>query len=207
MPENLLLWCRWLAANGGQENAPPLSCHDLWAHFFQTPGLIVLTHSHSERWIRGPGVLTSSRSTPSSGSGGSPPHCSPLHVRILVVSWQQALLDKGCENKSQGTKEEKLVKRQAPAPRQDREAQEAGGTMNVEKTGKGGLPTNLEQPSLKLALEGRLLWHLSGPHMLSSAPGGGPARSWPPGLGTQRPQPPTPTPGMSPSQCHQGPTQ
>lgn len=81
------------------------------------------------------------------------------------MSWQQALLDKGCENKSQGTKEEKLPKRQAPAPRRDREAQEAGGTMNVEKTGKAGLPANLEQPPLKLALEGRLLWLLSGPHI------------------------------------------
>ncbi|XP_034880998.1 kinesin-like protein KIFC3 isoform X1 [Mirounga leonina] len=53
----------------------------------------------------------------------------------LYLTVQQALLDKGCENKSQGTKEEKLPKRQAPAPRRDREAQEAGGTMNVEKTG------------------------------------------------------------------------
>ena len=60
------------------------------------------------------------------------------------MSWQQALLDKGCENKSQGTKEETLLKRQAPGPRRDREAQEAGGAMNVEKTGKGGLPANLE---------------------------------------------------------------
>lgn len=67
-------------------------------------------------------------------------------MRILVVSRQQALQDKGCKSKSQGTKEEKLLKRQAPAPRRDREAQEAGGTMNVEKTGKGGLPADLEQP-------------------------------------------------------------
>lgn len=51
------------------------------------------------------------------------------------MSWQQALLDKGCEHKSQGTKEEKVVKTPAPAPRRDREAQEAGGAMNVEKTG------------------------------------------------------------------------
>lgn len=61
------------------------------------------------------------------------------------MSWQQALLDKGCKSKSQGTKEEKLLKRQALAPRRDREAQEAGGTMNIEKTGKGGLPADLEQ--------------------------------------------------------------
>lgn len=56
------------------------------------------------------------------------------------MSWQQALQDKGCESKSQGTKEDKLLKRQAPAPRRDREAPEAGGTMNVEKPGKGGQP-------------------------------------------------------------------
>lgn len=63
----------------------------------------------------------------------------------LYVTVQQALLDKGCKSKSQGTKEEKLLKRQALAPRRDREAQEAGGTMNIEKTGKGGLPADLEQ--------------------------------------------------------------
>lgn len=51
------------------------------------------------------------------------------------MSWQQALQDKGCKSQSQGTKEEKLWKRQAPAPRRAREAQEAGGTMNVENTG------------------------------------------------------------------------
>lgn len=96
------------------------------------------------------------------------------------MSWQQALQDKGCKNKSQGTKEEKLLKRQAPAPKRDREAQEAGGTMNVEKTGKGGLPTDLEQPWLELELEGRLLWHLSCPHTLSFSPGGGPSNSWMP---------------------------
>ena len=73
------------------------------------------------------------------------------------MSWQQALQDKGCESKSQGTKEEKPLKRQAPAPRRDREAQEAGGTMNVEKTGKGSLPTRLAQSWLTLVLEGRLL--------------------------------------------------
>jgi hypothetical protein len=73
-----------------------------------------------------------------------PPQRCPLHVRILVVSWQQALQDKGCESKSQGTKEDKLLKRQALAPRRDREAPEAGGSMNVEKTGKRGWPTDLE---------------------------------------------------------------
>lgn len=56
------------------------------------------------------------------------------------MSWQQALQDKGCESKSQGTREDKLPKRQAPAPRRDREAPEAGGAMNVENTGKGGRP-------------------------------------------------------------------
>lgn len=72
---------------------------------------------------------------------------SPLPGRVsidkrpLIVSWQEALQDKGYESKSQGTKEEKLAKRPAPAPRREREAPEAGGSaMNVEKTGKGGLP-------------------------------------------------------------------
>uniref|UniRef100_A0A671EG96 Kinesin-like protein n=1 Tax=Rhinolophus ferrumequinum TaxID=59479 RepID=A0A671EG96_RHIFE len=59
----------------------------------------------------------------------------PGSPRRLYLSVQPALQDKGCKNKSQGTKEEKLLKRQAPAPKRDREAQEAGGTMNVEKTG------------------------------------------------------------------------
>lgn len=90
-------------------------------------------------------VLARSRSVPSSGPRESLLTAVPF-TRILVVSWQPALQDKGCKNKSQGTKEEKLLKRQAPAPKRDREAQEAGGTMNVEKTGKGGLPTDLEQP-------------------------------------------------------------
>ncbi|XP_073912025.1 kinesin-like protein KIFC3 isoform X4 [Castor canadensis] len=53
----------------------------------------------------------------------------------LYLTVQQALQDKGCESKSQGTKEDKLLKRQALAPRRDREAPEAGGSMNVEKTG------------------------------------------------------------------------
>ncbi|KAM5207879.1 kinesin-like protein KIFC3 isoform 1-T1 [Hipposideros larvatus] len=56
---------------------------------------------------------------------------SPRRLYLNV----QALQDKGFKSKSQGTKEEKLLKRQAPAPRRDREAQEAGGTMNIEKTG------------------------------------------------------------------------
>ncbi|XP_012662300.2 kinesin-like protein KIFC3 isoform X1 [Otolemur garnettii] len=59
----------------------------------------------------------------------------PGSPRGLYLTVQQALQDKGCKSKSQGTKEEKLLKRQAPVPRRDREAQEAGGTMNVEKTG------------------------------------------------------------------------
>ncbi|KAM9046899.1 kinesin-like protein KIFC3 isoform 3-T3 [Megaptera novaeangliae] len=60
---------------------------------------------------------------------------SPGSPHRLYLTLQQALRDKGCESKSQGAKEEKLLKRQAPAPRRGREAQEAGGTMNVEKTG------------------------------------------------------------------------
>ncbi|KAM8774955.1 kinesin-like protein KIFC3 isoform 3-T4 [Rhynchonycteris naso] len=59
----------------------------------------------------------------------------PGSPRRLYLSVQQALQDKGCKSKSQGTREEKPPKRQAPAPGQDRDAQEAGGTMNVEKTG------------------------------------------------------------------------
>lgn len=94
------------------------------------------------------------------------------------MSWQQALRDKGCKSKSQGTKEETLLKRQAPAPRRDREAQEAGGTMNVEKTGKGGRPIALERPWLTLEPEGRLLWCPSRFHILSFSPGGGPRRPW-----------------------------
>lgn len=89
------------------------------------------------------------------------------------MSWQQAPQDKGCKSKSQGTKEEKLLKRQAPAPRRDREAQEAGGTMNVEKTGKGGLPTDLEQPWLDKAGAGGeapVASELS-PHTSSFSPG------------------------------------
>ncbi|XP_016785395.2 kinesin-like protein KIFC3 isoform X3 [Pan troglodytes] len=53
----------------------------------------------------------------------------------LYLTLQQALQDKGCKSQSQGTKEEKLWKRQAPAPRRAQEAREAGGTMNVENTG------------------------------------------------------------------------
>ncbi|XP_069918061.1 kinesin-like protein KIFC3 isoform X1 [Oryctolagus cuniculus] len=55
----------------------------------------------------------------------------------LYLTLQQALQDKGYESKSQGTKEEKLLKRPAPAPRREREreAPEAGGAVNVEKPG------------------------------------------------------------------------
>nr|XP_040135652.1 kinesin-like protein KIFC3 isoform X7 [Ictidomys tridecemlineatus] len=53
----------------------------------------------------------------------------------LYLTVQRALQNKGCESQSQGTKEDKLLKRPVPAPRRDREALEAGGTMNVEKTG------------------------------------------------------------------------
>ncbi|XP_058135918.1 kinesin-like protein KIFC3 isoform X3 [Dasypus novemcinctus] len=60
---------------------------------------------------------------------------SPRSPHRLYLSVQQALQDKGYENKIQGTKEEKPLKRQALAPRRDREAPEAGGTMNIEKTG------------------------------------------------------------------------
>ncbi|XP_057609563.1 kinesin-like protein KIFC3 isoform X1 [Chionomys nivalis] len=59
----------------------------------------------------------------------------PRSPHRLYLTVQQALQDKGCESKSQGTKEDKLLKRQAPAPRRDREAPEAGGAMNVENTG------------------------------------------------------------------------
>ncbi|XP_059238246.1 kinesin-like protein KIFC3 isoform X3 [Mustela nigripes] len=94
---------------------------------------------------RGRDTLVSSDEDSSARSAARP---ALAQCRALSVDWagpgsphrlyltvQQALLDKGCENKSQGTKEEKLPKRQAPAPRRDREVQEAGGTMNVEKTG------------------------------------------------------------------------
>ncbi|XP_049720419.1 kinesin-like protein KIFC3 isoform X2 [Elephas maximus indicus] len=80
-------------------------------------------------------------------SARSAAHPALAQCRALSVDWAgpgsprrlylavQGLQDKGCQSKSQGTKEEKLLKRQAPAPRRDREAPEAGGTMNVEKTG------------------------------------------------------------------------
>ncbi|XP_036201163.1 kinesin-like protein KIFC3 isoform X4 [Myotis myotis] len=102
----------------------------------------------------GPGRLRTGRGkdTPAGGdedagarSGARPAlaQCRALSVdragpgspRRLYLSVQQAQQDKGCKNKSQGTKEEKLLKRQAPAPGRDREAQDAGGTMNVEKAG------------------------------------------------------------------------
>lgn len=119
------------------------------------------------------------------------------------MSWQQALQDKGCKSKSQGTKEETFLKRQAPGPRRDREAPEAGGTMNVEKTGKGGPPTDLDQPWLKP--EGRLLWHLSCPHTLSSSSGDGPAKPWLVDTELRDPSLPFPAPGTPSSRCHQRP--
>lgn len=152
MPKNL--------SAGGEGQLPmgtrATCCHCLAVAsghvFFQTPGLLSLARTVRDGpagpWsLSAPGVHLLRVSS-------VPPHCSPLHVRILVVSWQQALQDKGCKSKSQGTKEEKLLKRQAPAPGRGREAQEAGGTMNVENTGKGGLPTDLGRPWLKLALRG-----------------------------------------------------
>ncbi|KAK2085144.1 hypothetical protein P7K49_036444 [Saguinus oedipus] len=118
----------------------------------------------------------SSKNTPSSGLRVPPWRC-PLHVRILVVSWQQALQDKGCKSQSQGKKEEKLQERQAPAPRQAREAREAGGTMNVENTGKAGVPTDLALPG-EAGAGGRLLCGCCYPRALSShsPAGGGPDR-------------------------------
>uniref|UniRef100_A0A673UWQ4 Kinesin-like protein n=1 Tax=Suricata suricatta TaxID=37032 RepID=A0A673UWQ4_SURSU len=102
----------------------------------------------------GPGRLRTGRGkdTPVSGdedsSARSAARPALAQCRALSVDWagpgsphrlyltvQQALLDKGCEHKSQGTKEEKVLKTQVPVPRRDREAQEAGGAMNVEKTG------------------------------------------------------------------------
>nr|XP_042087648.1 kinesin-like protein KIFC3 isoform X2 [Ovis aries] len=101
----------------------------------------------------GPGRLRTGRGKDSPAGGdedlGARSAARPAlaQCRALSVDWAgpgsphrlyltlQALQDKGCESKSQGTKEEKPLKRQAPAPRRDREAQEAGGTMNVEKTG------------------------------------------------------------------------
>ncbi|XP_023565050.1 kinesin-like protein KIFC3 isoform X4 [Octodon degus] len=55
--------------------------------------------------------------------------------RKLYLTVQQALQDKGCKSKSQGTKEDNLLKRQALVPKRDREAPAAGGAMNVEKSG------------------------------------------------------------------------
>ncbi|XP_029388232.1 kinesin-like protein KIFC3 isoform X1 [Mus pahari] len=94
---------------------------------------------------RGKDILPSGEEDSTSRTAARP---SLAQCRALSVDWpgprsphrlyltvQQALQDKGCENKSQGTKEDKLPKRQAPAPRRDRESPEAGGTMNIEKTG------------------------------------------------------------------------
>ncbi|XP_036296162.1 kinesin-like protein KIFC3 isoform X3 [Pipistrellus kuhlii] len=106
----------------------------------------------------GPGRLRTGRGkdTPAGGghedpgarSGARPAlaQCRALSVdragpgspRRLYLSVQQAQQDKGCKHRSQGPREEKLLKRQAPAPGRDREAQDAGGgggTMNVEKAG------------------------------------------------------------------------
>ncbi|XP_073883190.1 kinesin-like protein KIFC3 isoform X8 [Macaca fascicularis] len=101
----------------------------------------------------GPGRLRTGRGkdTPVCGdedsSARSAARPALAQCRALSVDWAgpgsphglyltlQALQDKGCKSQSQGTKEEKLWKRQAPAPRRAREAQEAGGTMNVENTG------------------------------------------------------------------------
>ncbi|XP_059939235.1 kinesin-like protein KIFC3 isoform X2 [Mesoplodon densirostris] len=101
----------------------------------------------------GPGRLRTGRGRDSPAGGDedsstrSAARPALAQCRALSVDWAspgsphrlyltlQALRDKGCESKSQGAKEEKLLKRQAPAPRRGREAQEAGGTMNVEKTG------------------------------------------------------------------------
>ncbi|XP_051025180.1 kinesin-like protein KIFC3 isoform X2 [Acomys russatus] len=94
---------------------------------------------------RGKDTLTGGSEEDSTARTAARP--SLAQCRALSVDWPgprsphrlyltvQALQDKGCESKSQGTKEDKLPKRQALAPRRDREAPEAGGTMNVEKTG------------------------------------------------------------------------
>lgn len=71
------------------------------------------------------------------------------------MSWQQALQDKGCESRSQGTKEDKLPKRQALAPKRDREAPEAGGAMNVENTGKRRSAHHLSAHPAALVPDGR----------------------------------------------------
>ncbi|XP_055477592.1 kinesin-like protein KIFC3 isoform X2 [Psammomys obesus] len=94
---------------------------------------------------RGKDILTGGEEDSTARSTARP---SLAQCRALSVDWprprsphrlyltvQQALQDKGCKSKSQGTKEDKLPKRQAPAPRRDRKAPEAGGTVNVEKTG------------------------------------------------------------------------
>ncbi|XP_077888518.1 kinesin-like protein KIFC3 isoform X4 [Ictidomys tridecemlineatus] len=69
-------------------------------------------------------------------AGPGSPHRLYLTVQVSPGAFsKRALQNKGCESQSQGTKEDKLLKRPVPAPRRDREALEAGGTMNVEKTG------------------------------------------------------------------------
>ncbi|XP_051057893.1 kinesin-like protein KIFC3 isoform X2 [Phodopus roborovskii] len=93
---------------------------------------------------RGKDTLTGGEEDSSARTAARP---TLAQCRALSVDWPgprsphrlyltvQALQDKGCQSKSQGTKEDKLLKRQAPAPKRDREAPEAGGTMNVENTG------------------------------------------------------------------------
>ena len=73
----------------------------------------------------------------------------------------------------------------------EQEAQEAGGAMNVEKTGKGSLPTRLAQPWLTLVPEGRLL----SPDIVLLA--------WSGHLDMERGDPslPIPTPGTPSSWC------
>ncbi|XP_055993104.1 kinesin-like protein KIFC3 isoform X2 [Sorex fumeus] len=102
----------------------------------------------------GPGRLRTGRGKDTSASGGdedSGPRGAArpalAHCRALSVDWAgsgsphrlyltvQALRDKGCESKSQGPREEKVPKKPAPAARRDRDTPEAGGAMNVEKTG------------------------------------------------------------------------
>lgn len=51
MPKNLLRWCRELAANGSRRMCGlAMGCGHI---FFQTSGLLVPTHPHSEGWTRG----------------------------------------------------------------------------------------------------------------------------------------------------------
>ncbi|XP_075392907.1 kinesin-like protein KIFC3 isoform X2 [Tenrec ecaudatus] len=56
---------------------------------------------------------------------------SPRRLYLAV----QGLQDQGCRTRSQGTREDKLLKRQALVPRRDPGPPEAGAAMNVEQTG------------------------------------------------------------------------